>query len=82
MEERLSKCGEIQQIMYRSGFPCYMKGLEEVGCSLRIPCINLKHFIDCLKFIDDLSSPAIMHLMGSIDLNRIMGDARYSFSRD
>ena len=31
MEERLSKCEEIQKIMIRSGFPCYMKGLEEVG---------------------------------------------------
>ena len=31
MEERLSKCEEIQQVMIRSGFPCYMKGLEEVS---------------------------------------------------
>ena len=29
-EERLSKCEEIQQIMNQSGFPSYMKGLEEV----------------------------------------------------
>ena len=28
------------------------------------------------------SSPAITRLVGSIDLNRVMGDARYSFCRD
>lgn len=29
VEERLSNCGEVQEIMTKTGFPCYMKGLEE-----------------------------------------------------
>lgn len=32
-EERLANCTQVLEIMEKTGFPCYLKALEQVGVS-------------------------------------------------